>query len=91
MCGMTAPALADNPACERKAADIEQQIGHAQEAGNSERLKGLNKALSAVRGHFTDAGLIQDKKQYIVEQEVDIANIIENPDEKKAEGTLTKV
>ena len=91
ICGLTTPVMAGNAACDRKAAEIEQQIKHAQEAGNSDRLDGLNKALSAVREHCTDAGLIKDKKQDITEQEEEIAETLEDIAENQAEGKLDKV
>lgn len=81
------PAIADNLACQRKASEIEQQIEHAREAGNRNRILGLEKALSQVKTHCTDAALIADKKKDIADQQEDI----DETQEKQAEGRYEKV
>lgn len=91
MSGFSASALAANPHCERRAAEIERQIGYAQQAGNSHRVAGLQTALSRVRTHCTDAGLVEDKKRDIAEEQEDIADILEEIREKQAEGRADKV
>lgn len=85
------PVLADNPACQLKAAGIELQIGLAKEADNSNRVRGLEKALSQVKKNCTDAALIADKKEDVAEQEEDIAEILEEIQEKQSEGRDDKV
>jgi len=90
-CGLIAPAMAANPACERKAAQIEQQIQHAKAAGNTHRVSGLEKALSQARTNCTDAGLIAEQRADIAEQQEDIDEILEDIQEKQAEGRSDKV
>ncbi|MDS1141058.1 DUF1090 domain-containing protein [Pusillimonas sp. SM2304] len=86
-----APAMAANPACERKAVEIAQQIKFAQEANNSQRQRGLEKALSMVQQHCTDAGLIKDQKQDIAEQQEEVDDILEEIQQKESEGRYDKV
>lgn len=91
MHGFAASAMAANPACERKEAEIERQIEHAKAAGNHHRLRGLENALSSVRAHCTDAKLIEDKKRDIAEQQEEIDEVLEEIREKESEGRYDKV
>lgn len=85
------PAMADNPACQRKSAEIERQIEHAKEAGNRNQVQGLEKALSQVKANCTDAALIADKKKDIADQQEDIDEILADIKEKQSEGRYDKV
>ncbi|NYT61261.1 DUF1090 domain-containing protein [Alcaligenaceae bacterium] len=85
-----APALADNPACQRKSAEIERQMEDAREAGNSNRIRGLEKALSQVKENCTDTALIADKKKDIVDQQKGIDEILEEIQKKQSEGRIDK-
>ena len=88
--GCSAPALASNPACARKVADIESQIHHAKAAGNQHRVKGLQRALSAAQQHCTDAGLIADIEEEIADKREDLNDILEDIHEKEEEGRIDK-
>lgn len=89
--GLSSPALASDPACARKIADIESQIQHAKTSGNQNRAKGLERALSAARDNCTDAGLIAEKEEEVAEKREDIEDILEDLREKEEEGRLDKV
>lgn len=91
MLGLVAPALAASPACERKEAEIKNQIQHATQNNNSHRVRGLEKALSQVQTHCTDAGLIKDKKEDIADQQEDIDELLAKIEDKKSEGRYDKV
>lgn len=89
--GFSAPVLAVNPACEQKKIEIQRQIQHAQEAGNTHRMRGLETALSKVKTYCTDAGLIKDQKKDIADQQKDIDDLLEEIQEKESEGRYDKV
>ena len=89
--GLSSSALASEPACARKVAEIEVQIKHAKEAGNRDRVMGLERAMSSVQDHCTDAGLISEKEKEITKKQSDIDDILEEAREKESEGRLDKV
>ncbi|KAA0889949.1 DUF1090 domain-containing protein [Pusillimonas sp. ANT_WB101] len=89
--GLVGPALAASPACERKEVEIKNQIQHAKENNNMHRVRGLEKALSQVQAHCTDAALIKDKKEDIAEQQEDIDELLEEIQQKQSEGQYDKV
>lgn len=89
--GMYGQAWASGPACAQKTAGIVAQLEHAKEAGNQNRVRGLERALAAARHHCTDAGLIADKEEDIAETQAEIADILEDIREKEAEGRFDKV
>lgn len=89
--GLSGSALAAGPACAQKIAGIEVQIEHAKESGNQNRLKGLERALSAVRSNCTDAGLIYDIEEEIAGKQDDLDDILEDIREKEEEGRFDKV
>ena len=63
MCGFSANVLAANPACERKAAQITQQIHEANANDNRARAQGLETALMNVLAKCTDAELLAEIKE----------------------------
>lgn len=85
--GLIAPALAANPACERKEVEIKRQIQYAKDANNTHRVRGLEKALSQVQTHCSDADLIKDKKKDVAEQKEDIDEVLAKIQEKQSEET----
>ncbi|WP_083953395.1 DUF1090 domain-containing protein [Thauera butanivorans] len=89
--GIAFSAHADNPACQQKATEIEQQIEYAKSHGNTHRLQGLERALANVKAHCTDQALIRDKKDEIREQEEEIREILEEIREKQSEGRYDKL
>lgn len=84
-------AQAANPACQRKAANIQHQIEQARQHGNTHRRAGLERALANVEAHCTDASLIRDKKADIAEQREEVDEILEALQQKRAEGRADKV
>lgn len=89
--GLSGSALAAGPACTQKIDGIEVQIRHAKESGNQSRLKGLERALSAVRSNCTDAGLISDIEEEIAGKLDDMDDILKDIREKEEEGRFDKV
>ncbi|CAM4178588.1 DUF1090 domain-containing protein [Kerstersia similis] len=85
------PAQAANPLCERKAAEIEQQLDHARAYGNMYRQRGLERALSEVKLRCRDADLIQEKRAEIAEQAEKVDALLDEIEEKQMEGRLDKV
>ena len=88
---MALPAWADNPACQYKAAEIQNQIDYARQHGNEHRVRGLERALANVQAHCKDANLLRDKQEEIREQEEDIQERINEIAEKRSEGRQDKV
>lgn len=88
---MALPAWADNPACQYKAAEIQNQIEYARQHGNEHRVRGLERALANVQAHCKDANLLRDKQEEIREQEEDIQERINEIAEKRSEGRQDKV
>src|SRR5690606_11283043 len=87
---LSGPALASGPACAKKIAGIETQIQHAKESGNQNRIRGLERALSAARNHCTDAGLISGKEEKIAEEQDDIDDNLEDFRETAEQGRFDK-
>lgn len=90
-CALAGSARAADPACNQKAAEIERQIGYAQEAGNHARVDGLRKALAANRENCTDSRLIDGLKRDIAEQQEEIDELRADIREKESEGRYDKV
>lgn len=88
---MALPAWADNPACQYKAAEIQNQIEYARQHGNEHRVRGLERALANVQAHCKDANLLRDKQEEIREQEEDIQERINEIAQKRSEGRQDKV
>lgn len=85
------PAWAANPACQYRAAEIQNQIEYARQHGNTHRERGLERALANVQMHCKDADLLRDKQEEIREQEEDIQERLEEIAEKRSEGRQDKV
>jgi hypothetical protein len=67
-CGLLASQLfAAEPACEAKRQDIQAQIEQAKAAGNSNQLAGLQTALEENTAHCTDAGLLKEQENKVLE------------------------
>ncbi len=88
---MALPAWADNPACQYRAAEIQNQINYARQHGNVHRERGLERALANVQMHCRDADLLRDVQEDIREQEEDIQERLDEIAEKRAEGRQDKV
>lgn len=85
------PVLANNPACQYKASEIETQIQHARAHGNTHRVRGLERALANVKAHCSDTDLLREKREQIRDQQEDIQEIVLELQEKRAQGRQDKV
>jgi len=88
---MALPAWADNPACQYRAAEIQNQIDYARQHGNEHRERGLQRALANVQMHCRDADLLRDVQEDIREQEEEIQDRLDEIAEKRSEGRQDKV
>lgn len=88
---MAFPALADNPACQYKADEIQNQIEYARKHGNVHRERGLERALANVQAHCKDTDLLSSKQDEIREQQEDIQERVDEIAEKRSEGRQDKV
>lgn len=88
---MALPAWAENPACQYRAAEIQNQINYARQHDNVHRERGLERALANVQMHCRDADLLRDVQEDIREQEEDIQERLDEIAEKRAEGRQDKV
>ena len=88
---MALPAWADNPACQYRAAEIQNQIDYARQHGNEHRERGLQRALVNVQMHCRDADLLRDVQEDIREQEEEIQDRLDEIAEKRSEGRQDKV
>ncbi|RHW23111.1 DUF1090 domain-containing protein [Pseudomonas jilinensis] len=59
--------------CEAKQTELQQQIRDARDRDQQGRLKGLERALSAVQEHCTDAGLLAEARDKLQESEAEVA------------------
>ncbi|HXR01372.1 MAG TPA: DUF1090 domain-containing protein [Pseudomonas sp.] len=95
-CGLlAAPLFAAEQApeltgCAAKRQDISTQIEQAKAAGNSSQQAGLEKALSEVSAHCTDAGLLKaqenkvlDAKREVSQRQADLDKAIKKGDADK--------
>jgi len=69
--------------CAAKRQAISEQIEQARAQGNSDQLAGLEKALSEVTEHCTDAGLRKEREQKVLDARHEVAQ--REKDLKKAE------
>lgn len=88
---MALPAWADNPACQYRAAEIQNQIDYARQHGNVHRVNGLERALANVQLNCRDADLLRDVQEDIREQEEDIQERTAEIAQKRSEGKQDKV
>ena len=95
-CGLlAAPLFAAEQApeltgCAAKRQDISTQIEQAKAAGNSSQQAGLEKALSEVSAHCTDAGLLKaqenkvlDAKREVSQRQADLDKAMKKGDPEK--------
>ncbi|WP_075182685.1 DUF1090 domain-containing protein [Pantoea sp. 1.19] len=81
---------AANPLCQQKEQAIQQQIEYAKQHDNARRITGLERALSEVRGHCTDAELkaahaskVAEHQEKVSEREADLREAQASGDSKK--------
>ncbi|EMT6576921.1 DUF1090 domain-containing protein [Providencia rettgeri] len=84
-------AATNNPACERKAKNIEDQIQYAQKHGNDHRVKGLEIALSELNMHCTDKNLLSEAQDKLEKKQKKVNERIEELNEAKQTGNSDKI
>lgn len=77
--------------CAAKKDDIQQQIDYAKAHNNSYRLSGLEKALSEVSAHCTDASLRAEREADVAKKEQKVAEREQELAEAKATGRPDKI
>lgn len=77
--------------CATKAQDIQTQIDYATQHGNTHRVAGLEKALSEVQTHCTEAGLAADRQKKIAEKQSKVAEREQELMEAQQTGKADKI
>jgi hypothetical protein len=77
--------------CESKAQAIEQQMAHAREQGQADRLKGLQKALTEVKANCTAQSLAAEKADKVKEKQQEVAERQQDLKEAQASGDKEKI
>ncbi|TQI82378.1 uncharacterized protein DUF1090 [Serratia fonticola] len=77
--------------CATKAQDIQTQIDYATQHGNTHRVAGLEKALSEVQAHCTEAGLAADRQKKIAEKQSKVAEREQELKEAQQTGKADKI
>lgn len=88
---MALPVWADNPACQYRAAEIQNQIDYAREHGNVHKQSGLERALTQVQQHCKDEDLLRDAQEAIREQQEEIQERMEEIAQQTRKGDTDKV
>ncbi|WP_109124323.1 DUF1090 domain-containing protein [Dyella sp. C11] len=85
-CLLPLSALAQSGGCDAKRASIQQEITYAQAHGNASRVQGLQKALSEVNAHCTEAGLRSDAEQKVAKAQQKLAERQQELQEARDQG-----
>lgn len=93
---LAAPVMAieDQPAltgCAAKQQSIAAQIEQARLHGNAEQQAGLERALSEVRAHCTDAGLRKEREQKVLDARHEVAQRKKDLDKAMKKGDAEKI
>ena len=97
VCGLlAAPLMAAEQApeltgCAAKKHEISQQLEQARAHGNSPQVAGLEKALSEVDAHCTDAGLKKERENKVLEARKDVAKRQADLDKAVKKGDSDKI
>ena len=104
VCGLlAAPLMAADPApeltgCAAKKQAITVQLEQARAHGNSDQVAGLEKALSEVNAHCTDAGLKKERENKVLEakheaskRQADLDKAMKKGDAEKIDKRKTKL
>lgn len=84
-------AAAPVETCESKAQAIEQQMAHAREQGNRNRLDGLQKALTQIKANCTAQSLADEKADKVKEKQQEVAERQQDLKEAQASGDKEKI
>lgn len=83
---------AENPTgCAAKKQNIETQIQHAKNAGNTNRVRGLEKALAETKAHCTDTNLTKQRQQKIDDKERKVQKRQQELNEAKGKNDTQKI
>ncbi|OLS61104.1 DUF1090 domain-containing protein [Pseudomonas putida] len=93
---MAAPVMAieDQPGltgCAAKQQSITAQIEQARLHGNAEQQAGLERALSEVQAHCTDAGLRKEREQKVLDARHEVAQRKKDLDKAMKKGDAEKI
>lgn len=93
---LAAPAFAieEQPGltgCAAKQQSISAQIEQARSHGNAEQQAGLEKALSEVQAHCTDAGLRKEREQKVLDARHEVAQRKKDLDKAMKKGDAEKI
>lgn len=77
--------------CAAKKQNIETQIKYAKDAGNTNRVRGLEKALAETNAHCTDTNLTQQRQQKINEKERKVQKRQQELNEAKSKNDAQKI
>ena len=97
VCGlMAAPLMAADPTpeltgCAAKVKNIETQLEYARAHNNSGQIAGLEKALSEVKAHCTDAGLKKERENKVLEAKHEVSQRQADLDKAMKKGDPEKI
>jgi len=77
--------------CAAKRQDISTQIEQAKAAGNSDQQAGLEKALSEVTAHCTDAGLLKEQEKKVLDAKREVSRRQADLDKANSKGDPEKI
>lgn len=77
--------------CAAKKQNIETQIKYAKDAGNTNRVRGLEKALAETNAHCTDTNLTKQRQQKINEKERKVQKRQQELNEAKSKNDAQKI
>ncbi|MTH45777.1 DUF1090 domain-containing protein [Intestinirhabdus alba] len=80
-----------NTLCQKKAQEIQREIGFAEKHHNQNRIDGLKKALSEVQAHCSDSQLRAEHQKKIAGQKEEIAERERDLVEAKQKGDMDKI
>ncbi|WP_420808427.1 DUF1090 domain-containing protein [Brenneria alni] len=77
--------------CLQKEQDIQRQIDQARKHDNQQRVKGLERALTEVKSHCTDAGLAAKQQNKIADKRAEVSERQRELNESKQKGDPQKI
>jgi uncharacterized protein HemX len=77
--------------CAAKKQNIEAQLKYAKDAGNTNQVRGLEKALAETNAHCTDANLTKQRQQKINEKERKVQKRQQELNEAKSKNDAQKI
>ncbi|MEL7696242.1 MULTISPECIES: DUF1090 domain-containing protein [Pantoea] len=81
-----AQASDDLTGCAAKKQEIETQLSYARQHNNTHQTAGLEKALSEVKAHCTDSGLLQQRQEKVAEKKQKVQERQQELAKAQAEG-----